>query len=150
MRSTMQWLAVLGLGVLAGCGGGDPPNPNATGTWTYSSSMVGSGNAAGVTCNISNLTLTINESGTTFSGTYSGGVIACQGPGGSSSTATGSGSVASGSLVHNAVNFDFDNSSWHHTGGLTDNQMSGSFSAQLSDASGTPLPFTGSWTASRR
>jgi hypothetical protein len=56
--------------------------------------------------------------------------------------------VANGTVAGSAVAFDFGNSSWHNTGTLTANTMSGTSSIQLDD-NGTPLPFTASWTASR-
>ena len=130
---------------LAACGDSTSPGPNLGGSWLYSVSNLTSGS---VTCSSSGTTLSITQSGATFSGSYSGGTLTCLTPSGSSSGLIGTGAVVSGSLSGNAVSFDLDTGDWHNSGSISGGSMSGSVTVRLT-ISGTTFVLSGNFGAAR-
>jgi hypothetical protein len=135
-------LAVSIIVLLAACDGStEPPKVNVTGNWAIAwPSMTGSGGYAGLTCSISGMTLSVTQTGQSFSGTYSSSTITCNG----NAVAATAGVVVSGTVSGNSVSFDLDNATTHQTGTISGNTMSGS--AAWTDATGS---LSGTWSANR-
>jgi hypothetical protein len=145
MRSALAWAVALGLLVVAGCGGdstGPGSGDGVAGTWDFSIHNLGNG--TGVNCNGPAMTMQLQGSGSSFSGTYNG-VITCGGASGGP-TFPSSGTIMHGVLSGSGVSFDLDESSAHHVGTLSGNTMSGSETYHLSGN----LTLTGTWSATRR
>lgn len=122
-----------------------PSHPYVTGTWSYSMSNLSGG---GISCFESGTTLTLYQSGTTFSGTFSGGVFICD----LNEVFVADGRVINGSVTSDsAVSFDMRTSDWHNSGTVSGNSMSGTATVPL-DA-GPPVgrvTLTGSFAAVRQ
>jgi hypothetical protein len=135
-----------------GCGGGDSTGPNQTanvaGAWTAAlSNMSGGGLSCGSS---SSTTITLNQSGTTFSGGYSGGELTCTGPGGTLSFFVGNGTVLNGQVNGSSVSFDLDTPDYHHTGTVSGTSMSGSASWRIDFGAPTGVvTLNGNWGAAR-
>jgi hypothetical protein len=134
------------------CGGDDGTGPspaNVTGTWSGSVSNMSGG---GISCSSTEPTqLTLDQSGTSFSGSYAGGTLLCSGPGGSASVPVESGSVINGTVSGNNVTFDLDTSDSHFTGTVNGNSMSGT--AQWRINFGAPIgviTLNGNWGAAKQ
>ena len=146
----MRFALVL-LGLLAACGGGDdstgPSTANVAGSWTAAlTNMSGSG----ITCNSTAPTaLSINQQGEAFSGSYSGGEVTCMGPGGTASDFIGSGTILNGSLNGNSVSMDLDTPDFHLNGSVNGNSMSGSARMVLDLGGGQSIVLNGQWGAAR-
>jgi hypothetical protein len=100
---------------------------------------------------LSGTTLTLQQAGSTFTGSYTGGTVTCTGPGGTFSDDVGAGIVANGSIAGSNVSFDFDSSDHRHTGTLSGNSISGTVTIRLD--LGSPLgvvTLTGNFAAVRR
>ncbi|MEN8376962.1 MAG: hypothetical protein ABFS34_16160, partial [Gemmatimonadota bacterium] len=142
-------LAVLVLMAAAAAGCGDDPTgpstPNVAGAWSYAATNV---TAATVTCSFTNVSLSLTQSGTTFSGTYSGGLLSCSAPGASFSEPIGGGPVASGTINGTSVTFDMDSSDWRNTGTISGNSMSGTVNVRVV-VEGVPIVLTGNFSAAR-
>jgi hypothetical protein len=144
------WLTALTLAAVAACGGDDGSTGvgsiNVGGTWNISvSNMSGQGASCSTT---SPVRATIRQTGSTFTGTYSGGIITCLTPTESFSSALGSGAVTNGEITGNTISFDLDSPDFHHDGTVSGNSMSGS--AEWTYDFGLPLgvvTLTGSWSA---
>jgi hypothetical protein len=137
---------------LAACGGDDGTGPspaNVSGTWSGSVSNM---NGSGVSCSSTQPTqFTLNQSGTSFSGSYAGGELTCSGPSGTGSAPIGSGSVINGAVSGSNVTFDLDTPDSHFAGSVTGNSMSGT--AQWRIDFGAPIglvTLNGSWGAARQ
>lgn len=149
MRALMAGLLVIGLAGVAGCGGGDggstgPTSTSIAGTWHLSLSNV---SGSGETCSASDIVLTLQASGSSFSGTYHG-ILACGPTGGQAQGGQIQGSIVHGTRNGSQVSFDMDNSDLHHTGTINGDQMSGSANYHL-NLTGGLLILSGSWTAKR-
>jgi hypothetical protein len=149
MRALMAGLLVIGLAGVAGCGGGDggptgPSNSSIAGTWHLSLSNV---SGSGETCSAVSITLVLQGSGSSFSGTYDG-VLACGPTGGQAQGSRVQGSIVNGTRSGSQVAFDMDNSDLHHTGTISGDQMSGTANYHL-NLTGGLLILSGSWTATR-
>lgn len=143
MRKLLPLIAVA---VLAACGGDSSgPGTSVAGSWLYSVSNLSSGS---LTCSSSGTTLSITQSGSSFSGSYSGGTLTCITPSGSSSVAIGGGAVVSGSISGNSVSFNLDTSDWHNSGTITGGSMSGTVTVHLT-VDGTTYTLTGNFGAAR-
>ncbi len=145
------WLA-LTLAAVAACGGDDSGTGpvgsiNVGGTWNLSvSNMSGSG----ASCSTSDpIHATIRQTGSSFTGTYSGGILGCLTPTESFSSAIGSGAITNGEVTGNTISFDLG-SYGHHDGTISGNSMSGS--AEWTYQFGLPLnevSLTGGWSATK-
>ncbi|HZN99166.1 MAG TPA: hypothetical protein VFB61_15640 [Gemmatimonadales bacterium] len=147
-----RWLTALTLVAVAACGGDDSGTGpvgslNVGGTWNMSiSNMSGSG----ASCSTSDpIRATIRQTGSSFTGTYTGGILSCLTPTESFSTAVGSGAITNGQVGGSTISFDLG-AYGHHDGTLSGNSMSGS--AEWTYDFGLPLnevPLTGGWSATR-
>ncbi|HEY8468350.1 MAG TPA: hypothetical protein VIL18_01845 [Longimicrobiales bacterium] len=119
-----KWIAASAVLLLAGCSDSpsEPRRPNLTGQWAYSATNISGG---GVSCDVVGVTLNLTQSGSTFSGSATGGVLTCRAGGESVSVNLTSAVVANGSINGNQVVFDIDTSDWRNTGTLSGNSMSG-------------------------
>ena len=145
---------VLALAIaLVGCGGDDNSGPstpaNVAGAWTASLSNLSGG---GVSCSSSAPTqLSLDQTGSTFTGSYQGGEMTCIGPGGTSSFAITPGTVINGTVEGNSITFDLDTPDAHQTGTVSGNSMSGTARWRLD--LGAPigvLTLNGNWGAARQ
>jgi hypothetical protein len=147
-----RFIVIAVLGTLA-CGGDDDTGPSTpadvSGTWSASvSNMSGSG----VSCTSDGATLlTLSQTGSTFSGTYSGGELTCSGPGGTTSGPIGSGLVVNGEVDGNNVSFDLDTPDFHQTGNVDGTSISGN--ARWRFDFGPPtgvITLNGNWAAAKQ
>ena len=138
---------------LAACGGDDTNTGpagslNVGGTWHVSLSNL-SGN--GASCSTSSpIRMTIRQTGSTFTGTYDGGVLNCLTPTESFATAVGSGTIINGEVSGSTVSFDLGDEDFHADGTISGSAMSGS--AEWTYNFGLPLQevrLTGGWSAAR-
>ncbi len=138
------------LGLVA-CGGdnGTGPGSSVDGVWSASLSNL---SGSGVSCSSTAPTqLTLNQTGNTFSGSYTGGELTCSGPGGTFSDPVGSGSVVNGQINGNSLSFDLDTPDFHQIGTITGNSLSGT--AQWRVDFGAPtgvVTLNGNWGAAKQ
>lgn len=147
------WLTALTAVAVAACGGDDSGTGpvgsiNVGGTWNVSvSNMSGSG----ASCSTSDpIRATIRQTGSSFTGTYTGGILTCLTPTESFSSAVGSGAITNGEVTGNTIRFDLDSPDFHHDGTVSGNSMSGT--AQWTYDFGLPLgtvTLTGGWSATK-
>jgi hypothetical protein len=128
-----------------------PPPSSIDGQWAFRiSNLRATLQGVTVVCSSTGTTLDLTQSGTGFSGTYSGGTITCTAQGQSSTSSFGSGAVANGSLVGASVSFDLDTPDFHFVGSAGQDQMTGT--CTLTMDLGPPygvLTMQGSWRATR-
>lgn len=142
-------IAVLGALACGGDNGTGPTSIDVTGTWSASlSSLSGSG----VSCSSTLPTqLTLNQTGTSFSGSYEGGELFCSGPGGTGPLPVGSGSVINDTLNGRNLSFDLGTPDFHFTGTVTGTSMAGT--AHWTMDFGIPIgvaTLNGNWVASKQ
>jgi len=150
----MQRLPVLSLLVWSlACGGEnngtEPTFANVHGSWSLSITNMTGG---GAECSTSNpIQITLQQSTTTFAGTYGGGgVLSCTAPFGSFFAATGSGSVLNGQVSGNEVSFDLGSANFHQVGTVNGSSMAGTATWSFESGSASTLgELTGSWTATK-
>ena len=133
---------------LPACSGDDlsgPVAPTVDGQWSYSASNI---SGSGVACDVSNMTMQLAQSGTTFSGVSAGGILTCRAGGQSESGAFGGDIVANGRIDGNSVSWDLGTSDVHHTGTISGNSMSGQVTIRL-DVGGGDVVLAGNWSAVR-
>src|SRR5205809_154278 len=108
-------------GVLAACGGDStgPSQANVAGAWMLSATNV---SGQGLSCNLGPPPTTLNQSGTTFTGSYGPGTITCL-AGGQSGSDQVQGTVVNGTINGNSVQFDLDTQDAHLTGSVNGNSM---------------------------
>jgi hypothetical protein len=147
----MRRLSIAVLGVLA-CGGDNgtgPGSTDVTGTWSASLSSM---NGSGASCSSTVPTqLTLNQAGTTLSGSYDGGELFCTAPGGTGPVPVGSGSVVNGTLSGRNLSFDLGTPDFHFSGAVTGTSMAGT--AQWTMDFGIPIgvaTLNGNWVASKQ
>ena len=141
-------LAVLSVVLVAGCGGDSTsPNADVSGLWTYNATNVVGG---GITCSITNVSMTLTQSGTTFSGTVAaGGTLTCSSPSGSDTESLGNDVIANGLINGNGIQFDIGTQDLHNTGTLSGNSMSGTVTIRVATGTATII-LTGNFTAVRQ
>ena len=147
-----RWLTALTLVAVAACGGDDSGTGpvgsiNVGGTWNMSiSNMSGSG----ASCSTSDpIHATIRQTGSSFTGTYTGGILGCLTPTESFSSAVGSGAITNGQVSGSTISFDLGTYG-HHDGTISGNSISGS--AEWSYDFNLPLgvvTLTGGWSATK-
>jgi hypothetical protein len=101
----------------------------------------------GLSCNSSGTTLTITQSGTTFSGSYAGGAITCFDGSQTYIGDFGEGTLVTGSLSGQSIAYDFDTSAWHNSGAIEGTSMSGAVTMRIIDPSGRTVVLRGTWAA---
>jgi hypothetical protein len=136
---------LIGLLVIAvGCGGDSTgPRADISGRWTYNATNVA---GSGVSCNISSVSMTLAQSGSTFTGAVASGLVTCSASGSSFSDNLGNDVVANGQINGNAVQFDIGTSDVHNTGTVSGNSMSGTISLRVNTGS-TTVVLTGNFAA---
>ena len=117
-----------------------PKNANVSGSWTYSVSNLSGG---GLSCNATGTAVTISQTGTTFTGSYSGGTLNCGSVG---SVGVGTGTVANGTVTNNAVTFNFDTQDWTNTGTVSGNSLAGTTTVRLVLTGGQTVVLTGNFS----
>jgi hypothetical protein len=154
MNTSVKGLVAAGaafglMSAAASCGGGDSTGPNSTrdinGTWTISANYNHA--ASQTTCNL-NGTLTIAQSGTTFTGQVSNSDASCSNPSGTTA-GSGDGPIAGGQINGNSVNYS--DGECAYTGTITGNpanRVAGNTNCNVA-ISGTTYVFTGTWQMSR-
>lgn len=137
---------------LAACGGDDGSGPGSAsveGSWSASVSNMTGG---GATCSTTSpIQATLRQTGSTFTGSYSSGVLTCTTPTESFSASTGSGPVINGQVSGENVTFDLGTPAFHHTGILEGTAMSGT--AEWLYDFGNPLgvvTLSGNWSATKQ
>ena len=134
MRSLLLAAA---LAVLAACGG-DSTGPNSSsdlaGKWNYTATNL---NGSGLSCNIAGVTVSLNQTGSTFTGTTAGGTLTCAFLGTSETDSLGTGFITNGQVSGNAVQFDIGSSAFHHAGTRAGNSVTGTLTAMVDDGSAT-------------
>jgi len=138
------------------CGGGGesgglgPPPSTLDGVWNFTvTNLHATVQGSLFTCSVAGATINLTQSGTDFSGTYSGGNLNCTWKG-QSQIIPVAGEVIGGSLIGNAVSFDLDTPDFHFTGSVTRNSMSGTcvMTVVFPSPIGVAV-FNGSWRATR-
>jgi hypothetical protein len=132
------------------------PHPNVTGTWTLQGVFFATGDSLGNsvtdTLELTSMLMTLRQSGTAFTGTYSGAVISVFsnrpffGP---TNSGLLSGSIGSGTATGATVVFSPTLSNQPFQGVLTDSAMQGDGTIYYTGSSGGTEKFTGGWTAVR-
>ncbi|HEU4680291.1 MAG TPA: hypothetical protein VFS51_01015 [Gemmatimonadales bacterium] len=116
----------IGLIGLLACGDDDGTGPgltDITGTWSATLSNL---NGDGVSCSSTDPTqITFNQTGATFSGSFSGGELFCTAPGSTGAVPIGTGSVINGTVSGTNLSFDLDTPEFHHEGSVSGSSMSG-------------------------
>ena len=107
------------------------------GGWSYSSDFA----LAGVPCTLTE-TLSVSQTGSSFSGNATNGWIEC--PLGGIDESFPGAAIVNGVSSQFSVAYDFDSSNVHHTGTYAANTMNGSVTFLLDSG-----PVTGTWTAVR-
>jgi hypothetical protein len=133
----------------ASCGGDDSTGPDSTtdisGNWnataTYNNAQLQT------TCTFSG-SVSLSQSGSNFTGQVSGSVLACTGPGGTTS-GNADGPITGGQINGNAISYN--NGECTYAGTITGspaNRAEGDVDCDVS-IGGTSYPFTGTWLISR-
>ena len=142
-------LVVGAVAAVAACGSSSTAPtavPDISGTWTVGASVSNAG--LQVTCSLQG-TATVQQSGSNFTGNFTGSTTTCTGPGG---TVAGNadGPITGGQIVGSTVSYN-DGQGCAYTGTVTGtpaNRIQGSATCQLAVA-GQTYTFTGTWTAGR-
>jgi hypothetical protein len=149
MSATARMLLLSFLTLPAACGDDStgPSTINLAGSWTLTVSNM---SGQGVSCNLLNTPVTISQTGTTFTGTYGPGTLSCQAGGQPVSEST-HGSIVSGTINGNSVQFDLDTPDLHHTGTVSGNSMTGTarWVFELGGSIGA-VTLNGNWAAARQ
>ena len=132
------WL-LFGTLTLGSCNNAAAPTANLAGLWSYSASSLQDGS---VTCGLSGVTLILEQTGASFTGTYNGGVLTC----GTGADSGFIGEVVNGTVAGAQVTFDFDNSNWQNSGRLTGTSMTGQ-AVWIVGIGSTLYHLSGTWTA---
>jgi hypothetical protein len=138
-------LVIAALLALTACGGdstGPNTNANVTGQWTYNATNL---SGSGVSCNIANVTITLIQAGSTFTGSTTGGTVSCTAGGQTESDNLGTAPIANGKVDGTSVQFDIGNAELHNAGTRNGNTISGTLTANLDDGDIT-VTLTGSFS----
>ncbi len=143
-------LLAAALASLTACGSDGPTGPqhaNVSGAWTYSATNL-SGTTGGVTfaCNIEGASMSLSQTGTTFTGMIGSSIMSCFAEGQQASAPLPGAPVINGVVNGNNVLFDIETS--HNTGSVSGNSMSGTVTVWLDIGLGL-LRLTGNWGAVR-
>lgn len=92
--------------------------------------------------------MSVNQSGSMFTGSTTGGSVTCSAGGATSGGTLGSRIIVNGEIAGTDVDFDFDGPDWHHTGSISGNSMTGQATAIFELSSGSVV-LRGSWSAAR-
>jgi hypothetical protein len=151
---TSSTMTLLLLAALSACGGSDDSTGPAddqisiSGTWSFQTGAV---TVDGIACTTTGRTMTINQSGSTFTGQLTGGSVSCVSESASTTQdLTGfTDDIVKGVLNGASVSFDLDVlPGTSLTGVVSGNTMSGTIVEQSYTDSGVASG-TGTWSASR-
>ena len=150
MSVTLRGLLVSVLTLAVGCSGDDSTGPsraNVAGSWILSASNL---SGQGVSCNLRNTPMALSQSGETFTGSYGPGVFTCV-AGGESGSVNITGTVVSGTVDGNSIQFDLDTQDRHHSGTMSGNSMSGTarWTFDLGAGIGVVV-LNGNWAAAKQ
>jgi hypothetical protein len=127
------------------------PHPDVTGSWTLQGVFV----ADSDTLQLTSLVMALRQSGTAFTGSYTGAVISVYGrdpnnrPPCAMSAAPASGSISSGTATGVTVGFTASLTNQPFKGVLTDSAMQGGTTIYSTGCFGSSEKFVGGWTAQR-
>lgn len=142
-------LAICLAAMLTACGGTTGPTvPTLNGAWTLNLTNL---SGAGISCNATGMTMTLNQSATSFSGSFNGGVLTCVDGGQGFSDQIGNGTVLDGVVSGNLVAFDLGSPDLALNGTISGTSMSGGCTWRID--LGVPygvIVLSGSWGAARR
>jgi hypothetical protein len=148
-RGGLMWqrFAVLLVVVLGGCSSSTGPSVNVNGSWNYQASNLA---GSGVSCFITGATLSLTQTGSTFSGSYSNAKLTCQVGGPQAVIGTFSGQVVNGLISNDSVSFDFDTDAFINKGTIAGSSMSGNATAteNVGGAIGN-VSLSGQWGATK-
>lgn len=106
-----------------GVGGGPDNTLQVSGEWVYNATILVND---GVSCRVSDLVLTFQQSDSTFTGTYADGEAVCAVVGFPPDTLDlGAGVVLNGVVRGDSVIFDLDTPDWRNRGRVSGSSMSG-------------------------
>ena len=134
------WL-LLGTLTLGSCNNAAAPIANLAGLWSYSAPNLQDGS---VSCDLTGVTLILEQTGASFTGTYNGGVLTC----GTGADSGFIGEVVNGTVAGAQVTFEFDNSNWQNSGRLTGTSMTGQ-AVWIVGIGSTVYHLSGTWTATK-
>lgn len=139
----MRRLCLLAAVLFAACGSDStgPSNANVSGAWSFSMSNL---TTSQFTCSFSG-TMQLNQSGTTFTGTYNASNLTCNG----TNLGASGGTVVNGTVSGSSVGFDFDTQDFHQAGTLSGGSMSGTATWRLV-VSGVTYNLSGTWSATKQ
>jgi len=154
MREQLVPLLVSAL-VLTGCGGDSsngptgPQDANVGGTWTYNATNL-SGTVSGISisCNIEGMTMSLTQTGATFSGSFGPSSLSCFAQGVAIDETLPGSVIVNGSVNGSNVQFDFETSDWRNTGTASGSSMSGTVLVRL-DLGTEVVTLNGNWAAAR-
>jgi hypothetical protein len=158
MRRGLVGLSVgAAIALLAACGSDGPTGPapaNIAGTWEFVSPAIFSGN--GYWCNYIRTTLSIVQSGSHFSGTYSIPTPECSWADGVTLGPRITGNVVNGTVSDTAFTFAFDGvdidsaaASYVSVGVLSGDSLAGTTTMRAPLVPGYTETLTGAWSAQR-
>jgi len=139
--------ALMGALAALGCSGASSSGPtvaNVAGTWSYTADNLAAGN--GVTCDIVNVTMVLDQNGSTFTGTYANAELQCLVNGVEQDQGPYNGNVVNGVVNGDQVTFDFDTPAWTNSGAISGSSMSGPASVNVAVGE-TTYTLTGTWDA---
>jgi hypothetical protein len=138
--------AAVALLAALGCGSGTEPPVSLTGLWAYKVSNLTGG---GWSCEEAEATMTLTQTGSTFTGNVSDNLVCTVG---SQSTFFGpySGTIGGGTIDGDQVAFDFQTpDTWTSTGTISGRSMSGAATVTLNTSSQT-IDLSGQWSATKK
>jgi hypothetical protein len=149
-RSWLRGVSCAMVLVVLACGGDDdgtdPLVVDVNGTWLATVDFAGEGTSCSST---DPTTLSLTQTGSSFSGTYSGGEIACTSADGTFSFPGGTGQISNGAVNGATVSFDLGGPEFRLTGTASDDTMEGTGTWEFFGLETGPVTLTGSWEATR-
>jgi hypothetical protein len=140
---------------LAACGGGDSTGPTVTGiggTWSFAwHDMSATVSGVALSCSVTNVRMTLTQSGESFTGTQTGtATMTCSANGQQELTEpVGGERILDGTVQGAAVSFHLATIPGLHTGTLSGNGMSGDATWTLDLGGGEVVTLTGTWSSTR-
>jgi hypothetical protein len=142
--------ALAAVGAISGCAASTGPKVSVGGTWKYEAQNLAEGGT--VTCAVTNMTLTLTQTGSTFAGTYSGANADCMFASTHLAFAlSSSGTIVDGRIDGDQVSFDMGDHLWSQTGAISGNSMNGNATITLNSGIDTlgssVITVSGQWAA---
>ena len=149
-----KWPAVALVATLAACSDSTGPRSGVSQTWLVAYTNFSGG---GLTCHADQpgdgrLGLTLNQSGSTLSGTHTGLLMSCTMNGEPMVEWFPPGFVVNGTSSGTSVSFDLDRPISHYAGSVNGNVMSGTGSQEVfsTTSPSDSATLSGSWTAAKQ